>query len=295
MSSKRLFAVGLAFACADAIACAGAPAPKPPAPPTASSPAKAAPQSGALFASVRDALLPIGCYDAGKRAWGAGAACTSLVPKGARVALEAGAPRAIVGDEAPDLGCDLGPLLRTDGPSMGYAAWPLDLRATVRLEPPRRGLERPPPLSAEDGAKIAAQLKGPDAPGVEPLEGSVVATLDLDGDGKDDRVLVVHLAPAAPHARFGFVGALFVARSAAGRVDLVTAEEGAELELRGTLDVDRDGVRELWWRASVCEDDGPSETLSEGLAHLASDRVERVGEVVVGGQGTCASDWLESP
>ncbi len=279
-------------------ACGGKPPPKPAPPPPPAVPLAGEPQSGALFASVRDALLPIGCYDARKKAWGAGEACVAMLPQGTQVAMETGAPRQIVGHEAPDLGCDLGAVLRTDGPSLGFAVYPAAVRPTVRALPRRRGYSRgvaQAPLLADEKAKIEAQLKAPDAPGNGVMSGSVAATLDLDGDGKDDRVLVVRLGPAALRSRFEYVGAIYVARSATGRVDLVAADEGADFELRGTLDLDQDGVRELWYASTFVEEEGRNETVTEGLARLAKDRVETVGEVVVGGAGTCAAEWNDSP
>jgi hypothetical protein len=296
--SLGLAAFALVVSCGGLLACGGKPPPKPAAPPPPAAAKPAEPQSGALFASVRDTLLPIGCYDATKKAWGSGAACTVMLPVGAQVAMETGAPRAIVGHDAPELGCDLGAVLRTDGPSLGFAVYPAAVRPTVRALPRRRGFSRgavQAPLLADEKAKIEAQLKAPDAPGNGVISGSAAATLDVDGDGKEDRVLVVRLGPAALRSRFEYVGAVYVVRSAAGRVDLVAADEGADFELRGTLDLDQDGVRELWYASTFVEEEGRNETVTEGLARLAKDRVEPVGEVVVGGAGTCAAEWNDSP
>lgn len=279
------------------LGCGAAPAAKPAPPPPAPKAAKAEPQSGALFASVRDVLLPIGCYDAQKKAWGGGDACVTMLPRGARVAMEAGAPRTIVGRDSPIESCDLNPVLRTDGPSLGFAVFPVAARPTVRALPRRRGFGRGPAadaLTADEKAKIEAQLKGADAPGATPVVGLSATTIDVDGDGKDDRVLVVRLGPAGLHPRFQFVGAIYVARSAAGRVDFVAADEGAELELRGTLDVDQDGARELWYASTFVEEEGRNETITDGLAHLTPERVEVAGEVVTGGAGSCAAEFNDT-
>jgi hypothetical protein len=278
------------------LACGGRPPPKPTPAPTAPIAQKPEPKSGALFASVRDALLPIGCYDATKKLWGSGEACAALAPKGTQVAMETGAPRVAIGREPPDVGCDVGPVVRTDGPSLGFAVWPTAVRATVRTLPRQRARRRTTvdPLAADERAKIAAQLKGENAPGNEPIEGIAAFDVDVDGDGKDDRVLVVRLAPMELRARFEFVGAIYLARSSTGRVDLVAADEGADFELRGTLDVDQDGVRELWWASTFVEEQGTSETITEGLSHLVRDRVEIVGEAVTGGAGTCAAEFNDT-
>lgn len=294
--SLGLAAFALVASCAGLFACGGKAPPKPAAPPPPPAAKAAEPQSGALFASVRDVLLPIGCYDAGKKAWGSGDACVAMLPIGAQVAMETGAPRMIVGHDAPELGCDLGAVVRTDGPSLGFAVFPAAVRPTVKPLIRRYGRGTPKePLRAEEKAAIEAQLKAIDAPGNGVISGGVAATLDLDGDGKDDRVLVVRLGPAALRSRFEYVGAIYVARSATGRVDFVAADEGATLEVKGTLDLDQDGVREIWWSSWFVEEEGRNETVTEGLARLAKDRVEPVGEVVVGGAGTCAAEWNDSP
>jgi hypothetical protein len=278
-------------------ACSAAPAAKPTPPPPPPKATPATPQTGALFASVRDVLLPIGCYDAQKKAWGGGDACTTLVARGAQVAMEAGAPRSITGHDSPIEGCSLGPLLRTDGPSLGFAIYPTTARTSVRALPRRRGFGRGPAtdaLTADEKTKIEAQLKNADAVGAAPAIGLSATSVDVDGDGKDDRILVVRLAAAGAHPRFEWVGAVYVARSATGRVDLVAADEGAELEVRGTLDVDQDGVREIWYASTFVEEEGRNETITDGLAHLTPERVEVAGEVVTGGAGTCVAEFADT-
>lgn len=244
-----------------------------PAPPAA--PAKELPGARVLFLVIpeveggdglpedRPVLMPLACQSAG-RIMG-GQLCLGTLPNNAALALEGGEVVYAQGRSRPY--CE-GVISRSRGlalSSVGYATYavwpPEDLGQVHPTEagPPYRTTCRgwcnfgrtghprikiPAPLKPRLSAALAAAKAGDS---VEDAELVQTVDVDLDGDGTPERFYSVVIPdPGAEEYSFSFSALYLSWGKGTGALRLVRRADHAAVVVRGTLDLDGDGTRELW-------------------------------------------------
>ncbi|MFV8752057.1 hypothetical protein ACNOYE_16040 [Nannocystaceae bacterium ST9] len=212
------------------------------------------PEVGAVFFSVDGALLPLACYDATKKELRGGSACASMVAEGTELYMAssfgkktldktgAGTKVSLCGDE------NALPTAQLDaGGAFDWAVWPKSVAPGVVQIDPKTWSDRGALLSDEEKAKVEAAIaKTSQAKG--EFRSRQKASTDIDGDGKDEIFVSAVIAHPTDPDRNLF-SALYMAP--AGNWDgLILIDRGKKdidvVRLRGTVDLDGDGKRELW-------------------------------------------------
>ena len=210
----------------------------------------------------KPALVPLACH--GRGALEGGQRCLAFTEEGGVLKLEGGEQVVASGRTRPHCpgGLSRAMGLALPGPvSAGFAVWPAKRLAAVTVptggkpwEPSacqgwcsfRRAGHPRVRVEATQMARLAAAARAAGLPtDTGPLEVLQAYTLDQDGDGKAERFFAVAaLDPREEDYAFAF-SALFM-EGARGRPVLVRREDSAAVVLRGAVDLDGDGRRELW-------------------------------------------------
>jgi hypothetical protein len=225
----------------------------PPAPvaPAATTPTRTA-RSGALFVVDFEALLPVGCYSTAKKAWLSGAACLDLVPDDASVQLEGGRVAKASGHRVPTVTqCTLTTeLLNVEGgakePPASFAVWPPTAEERVRRIDWNATTGGAAELPENDKPRVAAAMAklGPPAQqsGVHVVQ---ITSADLDGDGTSEILYSVTGNGFDPVSKKG-TSALLLADHRFPELVVVRSSDHAVFRVEGVVDVDDDGLKELW-------------------------------------------------
>ncbi|MCA9696108.1 MAG: hypothetical protein KC431_01200 [Myxococcales bacterium] len=213
------------------------------------------PETSAVLFSVDGSLLPIGCFDKAKNALASGSDCAALVAEGSEVYMEdsfgkkalektgAGTANSLCGDEGA-----LPVAALTEGAVYDWAVWPKSLGPTFKQISPDTWSDRGARLEEVEAKAVqAAMAKVRNVNG--EFQPKQKASIDIDGDGKDELfVSAIMLNPSDPDTYL--VSGLFVAMG--GDLGTMTLVEKAKpgradvIRLRGVVDLDGDGKRELW-------------------------------------------------
>jgi hypothetical protein len=212
------------------------------------------PEVNAVFFSVDGALLPLACYDATTKQLKGGNECGSMVAQGSEVYMAssfgkktldktgAGTKTSLCADEnalpTPQLDA---------GGAFDWAVWPKSLAPTVVQIDPKTWSDRGALLSDDEKAKVEAAIaKTSQAKG--EFRSRQKANVDIDGDGKDEIFVSAVIAHPTDPDRNLF-SALYMA-PAGNWDDLLLLDRGKKdidvVRLRGVVDLDGDGKRELW-------------------------------------------------
>ncbi len=226
------------------------------------------PESDMVFFTIDGALIPVGCFNKEKGKLGAGKECLALAPKGADVYLKSSYSEEIdaIGEPKSAL-CEVGvktpTSLSTPKTDSGAAFdWAVS---------PKSGARNVVAVSAEtwdDGAikftddeqKALAAAIAKISRKTKDLETKLhqAASIDLNGDGKDERVFSAYVVNPRDTARYLFSG-LFVADGTdLGTMLLVvkTKTNSEMFKLKAAADLDGDGNHELWVNAAFDEGGG---------------------------------------
>ncbi len=212
------------------------------------------PEVNAVFFSVDGALLPLACYDAAKKELRGGNECGSLVAEGSELYMAssfgkktldktgAGTKVSLCADE------NALPTAQLDaGGAFDWAVWPKSVAPTVVQIDPKTWSDRGAMLSDEEKAKVETAIaKTSQAKG--EFRSRQKASADLDGDGKDEIFVSAVIAHPTDPDRNLF-SALYMAPGG-NWDDLLLLDRGKKdidvVRLRGVVDLDGDGKRELW-------------------------------------------------
>lgn len=209
--------------------------------------------SSALFA-VDGALLPLACFDKDKGALVSGKDCAGLIGEGSEVYMESsfgtkaldktgtGTKASLCGDSGAL------PTAQLDsGSAYDWGVWPKSLGPDfVQMHPDTwsdRGarLEEAEDTAVQEAIRKIRNVKG-------DFQSKQKASVDIDGDGKDELFVSAILRnPSDPDTNL-FSG-LFMAPGGdlANLVLIDRSRKGADvIMLRGVVDLDGDGKRELW-------------------------------------------------
>ena len=204
--------------------------------------------------------MPLACFDG--TAFLAPGRCLGLIRDLGEVATPTSGVRVLGRGRygCPDSGREVEALVGEGPTPPSFAVWPR--RALSRVTPVKAGAPWQPSgcrgwcgfgrtghprvkLTPQRRARVVRAVT--DAAGDEPgrdLEVLQEVTVDLDGDGADERVYSLAVADRqAEGYAFRFSG-LFLERG--GTLSLIRRADEDAVVLRGTLDLDGDGLRELW-------------------------------------------------
>ena len=211
----------------------------------------------------RPALVPLACY--GRGAMEAGQRCLAFAEEGAMLKLEGGEPVVPSGRTRPHCpgGMAREVALSLPGPvSAGFAVWPADRLGAVVV--PTQGKPWEPstcqgwcsflraghPRVRVDAGQMARLGAASRAAGLPPDTGLEVLqaySMDQDGDGKPERFYAVAaLDEEEEEYAFLFSALIMEPGTGRGRPVLIWRDDRNAVVLRGAMDLDGDGSRELW-------------------------------------------------
>ena len=222
-------------------------------------------------------LVPLACRDQSQL--NGGTACLGMVPEGSTLGLSGGervTPRMRARPHCPGRSARTEGLVLEQGADSGFAVWPPS--AVMAVWTVRRGagcrgwcrfgraghprVRMKPALALR--LRQAAQRHGLES-GLENLELVQEVIVDLDGDGTPERLYSVAVADASTDSYEFSFSALFLVRKGA-RPRLLIRKDSHAVVLRGTVDLDRDGRKELWLLLS------PTAGVEDSWMVLAWDR-----------------------
>lgn len=233
------------------------------------------PETSAVLFSVDGALLPIGCFNKDKGELAAGSDCAALVAEGSEVYMEdsygkkaldktgAGTKDSLCGDAGaiPAAGLE-------GGAAYDWAVFPKSLGDKVTQVDPDTWSDRGARLEEAEAKAVQEAMSK-----IRNVQGDFVpkqkAKLDIDGDGKEELFMSAALANPSDPDEF-LVSALFMAPGGdLGQVQVVdlSKKKADVIHIRGAVDLDGDGKRELW--VGITFDGGNGDrviTLGEGEA-----------------------------
>jgi hypothetical protein len=215
------------------------------------------PETNAVFFAVDGAMIPLACFDQKSGKLDAGKACLKMVEKDQEVLLSSEYGRALdkVGDpknalcEVGDTPTSLGTPALDSGQTYEWATWPKSLGTKAEQTKSDTKSDTATALSDDEKAKLteAVLAKKPGAEKGE-LRCNQKASLDIDGDGVPETffsVLVAH--PTSPD-RSLFSGLYMAPGGDLGQLKLIefSKRDLDVLTIRGAVDLQGDGNRELW-------------------------------------------------
>jgi hypothetical protein len=212
------------------------------------------PATSSVVFAVDGALLPLACFNKDKSQLLAGKECGGLVAEGAEVYMEssfgnkaldktgAGTKASLCGDSGAI------PTPQLDGgAAYDWGVWPKSLGPDFKqIDPdtwtPRGSqLEEAEAKAVQDAIAKIRNVQGEFQPKQK-------ATADIDGDGKDELFVSAILANPADPDTYLFSGLFMAAGGDLANLVLIDrSKKGADvIRLRGVVDLDGDGKRELW-------------------------------------------------
>lgn len=235
---------------------------KPPAPPVKKEPAldlsgPLPPETSTVVYGVNGALIPLGCYDADSKKLMGGPACLEIAKKDDEVFLGSPDGNALdkidsprnalceVADKPQSLGT---PALDT-GASYLWAVYPKSLgKGAIAMGPDSRAEAKIQLSDEESTALLAAAAKEAKKAAGGEVRSIQKGMLDVDGDGTDEVFYGIAVHAAGNPNKLLFSG-LFMADG--GKLDAIRLIEKNRdpndvITLRGGVDLDGDGRRELW-------------------------------------------------
>ena len=210
------------------------------------------PETSAVVFSVDGALLPLACFDKDKGELVPGKECKPLVAQGSQVYMESSfGTKELdkIGEPGPSMCGDEGITTPTlsEGASFDWAVWPKSLGPEfAQIDPDTwtaggAHLEEVEEKAALDAINKIRNVKG-------DFQSKQKASVDVDGDGKDELFIsAVLINPADPDS-YLFSGLFMAPGGDLGQLQLIDrVTKGTDtITLRGAVDLDGDGKRELW-------------------------------------------------
>ncbi|MFO7563220.1 MAG: hypothetical protein R6X02_11300 [Enhygromyxa sp.] len=212
------------------------------------------PETSTVVFAVDGALLPLACFDKDKGQLLPGKECGGLVAEGSEVYMEssfgnkaldktgAGTKSSLCGDS----GAIPTPQLEAAA-AYDWAVWPKSLAPEYEQIHPDTWSDRGARLdeaeakAVQDAIAKVRNVKGDFQPKQK-------ATVDIDGDGKDELFVSAVLVNPSDPDTYLFSGLFMAPGGELGNLVLIDRSKKAAdvIRLRGVVDLDGDGKRELW-------------------------------------------------
>jgi len=226
------------------------------------------PETNMVFFTLDGALIPIGCFNKEKGKLAAGKDCLDLAPLGADVYLKSAYSDKIdtIGEPKSAL-CEIGVKVPTSlstpatdsGAAFDWAASPKSSARNVVAIPAETWDDGSIAFTEDERKALSEAIAGINKKTADvKTEVHQAASVDLNGDGKEERVFSAYVVNPKDTARYLFSG-LFVADGTdLGKLHLVvkTKTHSEMYKLRAGVDLDGDGTHELWVNAAFDEGGG---------------------------------------
>lgn len=228
-----------------------------PLPPEVDLSGPSAPETSTVFFSVDGAMIPMACFDKPKKKLLSGARCLSLIADDATVLLASESGRALdtVKGKKNAL-CELSDRptsLTTPGLDAGntytYAAFPKALGRSVLVVPSATESNRATQLDSSLSTRLLDAASGQSRTSLEGgrLRAAQRATLDLNDDGKKTEFISVIVSSTDDADKVLFSGLFALTGDGDATPQLLETAKGQDIvRVRGAVDLDGDGQRELW-------------------------------------------------
>lgn len=225
------------------------------------------PETSAVVFSVDGALLPLACFDMGKKAIAVGAECVGLVAEGSEVYMEssfgkkalektgAGTAMSTCGDEGAIPTAAL-----TAGADYDWAVWPKSVAPTFEQLSPDTWSDRGARLEEVEAKAVQDAITKLGVSKGEFLS-KQKALLDVDADGKKELFTSVVMVNPSDPDRYLFSGLFMAPGGDLANLQLIDrTKKGTDVvKLFGAVDLDGDGKRELW--TGIAFDGGAGERI----------------------------------
>ncbi len=236
------------------------------------------PETSAVFYVVdgSSSLQPVGCFIKDGNKLAAGGDCLKVGKEGDPVYLKSSTSAeldTLGGAKHPlcDVGATGSPAAlsapKVDaGQNFDFATWPKSLGTKVLEISPDTWSEDAHEIPESDVEALDKAIKAINSKITEKVEVHQAATLDFDGDGKDDMFFSAYVVDPRDTDKFLFSG-LFVRRgSAPDKLALIEKDKTKQetFTLRAAPDLNGDGTHELWINAAFNEGGGDRIYKAEG-------------------------------
>ncbi|MCA9657458.1 MAG: hypothetical protein KC486_03890 [Myxococcales bacterium] len=226
------------------------------------------PETSMVFFTVDGALIPVGCFDKDKGKLSAGKDCLKLAPKDADVYLKSqysdqldtiGEPKNALCEVGVSKPTSLATPATDSGAAFDWAASPKSAARNVVSIPADTWDDAAIKYSDDEKKAVAAAIAEINDK-TKDVETNMhqAASVDLDGDGKDERLFSAYVVNPRDTARYLFSG-VFVARGTAPETMILVEKTKTNSEIfkvRAAADLDGDGTHELWLNAAFDEGGG---------------------------------------
>lgn len=236
------------------------------------------PDTSMVFFGIEGTLYPLACYNAEKKSLQGGSECLDLLAPGAevRVASEDAEYNKIAGERAEPQcligsGKNIGIAVDgiTEGASFFYGVWPRSAMRLVKTVARESTSARDTQLSDDEVAKLGAAIKAKGGAVGDEVLAHQVAELNLDGQGAPDKAYAVYVPDPKHSEQYRWSGLFFAPEGNLDELVFIDQSKSKRdvFEVRGTVDLDGDGTRELWTRMVFEEGAGDRiVTLKDGKA-----------------------------
>jgi hypothetical protein len=239
------------------------------------------PSTLVVFGIERDGLLPIACYDGNlKRAQG-GVDCLDLVPEGDSVVSERG--QMLVVGKRQDVSCPRG---HTHQPGFAlakqaesetksdFAIWPKNARGRLSIS---AGSLKPGTAELDELEALLRQTLDQESTDTLPASRRALVvftgeSVDFDGDGIPDRVFS-GVVDSLEGLRF--TGLLGFLSTHGGKPSIIHRDQAYTYYLRGSVDLDGAGGRELLVTRALVEHSSGAPTQLENAVGILHGREYR--------------------
>lgn len=213
------------------------------------------PDTSMVFFTVEGALYPLGCYDKDKGTMAGGTDCLAMVKAGDDVRLashdtqytrkagEREEPQCLIGS-GKKYGVGVADI--SAGADFRYASWPPSgIKAVNEVDP--RSLEPAAlQLSDDEIAKLRKAMGGKDG----EVKAHQVADVDVDGNGKKDKVYSAYIPHPRINEEYTWSGAFLAIDGNLDNLLLLDKSKSKRdvFEVQGWLNLDGKDTSELWMR-----------------------------------------------
>lgn len=232
------------------------------------------PETSMVFFVTEGALLPLGCFDAKTKKVRGGKDCLGLVPADAEIRVSSGdtalnkkagervEPQCLTGSgqkvalAAEGLGA---------GANFKFGAWPPSALKVVTLVGDNTIRTENSSLADDEKQKLTAAMKKAGGPSGD-IKVHQVAKLDVDGNDKPDWVYAIYVPHPTLNEQYAWSGAFLGLDDNLDAPILLEQSKTKRdvFEVRGLLDLDGDGMRELWMHMTFEEGGGDRLVRVEG-------------------------------
>ena len=217
------------------------------------------PDADLVFFVVDGGLLPLGCFSKATAKVATGNQCLDMVADGAEVRVGSGDTstlKKVTGRAEPLCLAGSGKkvALAAEGLSTEanyrFAAWPPAGFRTVELVSDDTLDPNNLVLSDEQQQALQAAIKASGARASGEVAAHQIASVDIDGNDNKETVFSAHIPHPKQPERYLWSGMFLAPDGDLSKLALLSRSKSKEdvLEVRGTIDIDGDGRRELWMR-----------------------------------------------